>query len=60
MANLRFYTPSTLALGALVQLSESAAAHATRALRLNVGDDVVLFNGDGFNYSCTLTDIKKK
>jgi 16S rRNA (uracil1498-N3)-methyltransferase len=59
MANLRFYTPSTLALGALVQLSESAAAHATRALRLNVGDDVVLFNGDGFNYSCTLTDIKK-
>jgi len=59
MANLRFYTPSPLALGASVQLSESAAAHATRALRLNVGDDVILFNGDGFNYSCTLTDIKK-
>jgi len=59
MANLRFYTPSPLALGASVQLSESAAAHATRALRLNIGDDVVLFNGDGFNYSCTLTDIKK-
>lgn len=59
MANLRFYTPSPLALGASVQLSESAAAHATRALRLNVGDDAVLFNGDGFNYSCTLTDIKK-
>ncbi len=59
MANLRFYTPSPLALGASVQLSESAAAHATRALRLNVGDDVILFNGDCFNYSCTLTDIKK-
>ncbi len=59
MANLRFYTPSPLALGASIQLSESAAAHATRALRLNIGDDVVLFNGDGFNYSCTLTDIKK-
>ncbi len=59
MANLRFYTPSPLALGASVQLSESAAAHATRALRLNVGDDAVLFNGDGFNYNCTLTDIKK-
>jgi 16S rRNA (uracil1498-N3)-methyltransferase len=59
MANLRFYTHSPLALGASVQLSESAATHATRALRLNVGDDVILFNGDSFNYSCTLTDIKK-
>ena len=59
MANLRFHTPSTLAPGASVQLSENAAAHATRALRLSVGDDVVLFNGDGFNYSCTLTEIKK-
>lgn len=59
MANLRFYTHSALTVGASVQLSESAAAHATRALRLNVGDDAVLFNGDGFNYSCTLTEIKK-
>ena len=59
MANLRFYTHSALTVGASVQLSESAAAHATRALRLNVGDDAILFNGDGFNYSCTLTEIKK-
>lgn len=59
MANLRFYTHSAMTVGASVQLSESAAAHATRALRLNVGDDAILFNGDGFNYSCTLTEIKK-
>ena len=38
MANLRFYTNNHLALGDSIQLSESAAAHATRALRLNVGD----------------------
>ncbi|HSG93534.1 MAG TPA: 16S rRNA (uracil(1498)-N(3))-methyltransferase, partial [Methylotenera sp.] len=34
-------------------------AHATRALRLNVGDSATLFNGDGFDYECTLTSIKK-
>lgn len=59
MANLRFYTNNSLALGASVQLSENAAAHATRALRLNVGDGAIVFNGDGFDYECELTSIKK-
>ena len=59
MANLRFYSNSPLAMNATVLLSESAAAHATRALRLSEGDSVVLFNGDGFDYTCTLTTIKK-
>ena len=43
----------------MIQLSESAAAHATKALRLSVGDQVILFNGDGFNYDCELISIKK-
>jgi len=59
MANLRFFTDSPLALNSDIQLSESAAAHATRALRLNVGDNAVIFNGDGFDYACTLTSVKK-
>jgi 16S rRNA (uracil1498-N3)-methyltransferase len=59
MANLRFFTDSPLALNAEIQLSESAAAHATRALRLNVGDNAIIFNGDGFDYACTLTSVKK-
>lgn len=59
MANLRFFTDSPLALNADIQLSESAAAHATRALRLNVGDKAIIFNGDGFDYACTLTSVKK-
>ncbi len=60
MANLRFYTNSPLVLNETVQLSESAAAHATRALRLTEGDHAILFNGDGHNYDCTLTTVKKK
>lgn len=59
MANLRFFTDSPLALNTDVQLSENAAAHATRALRLNVGDHAIVFNGDGFDYACTLTSVKK-
>ena len=59
MANLRFYTDVPLAIGVGIQLSESAAGHAIRALRLNVGDSAIVFNGDGFDYTCTLTEIKK-
>lgn len=59
MSNLRFFTNSPLALNASVQLSESAAAHATRALRLSIGDSAVVFNGDGFDYDCELSSIKK-
>lgn len=59
MANLRFFTDSPLALDTAIQLSDNAAAHATRALRLNVGDSAIVFNGDGFDYECTLTSVKK-
>jgi 16S rRNA (uracil1498-N3)-methyltransferase len=59
MSNLRFFTNSPLALNASLQLSESAAAHATRALRLNIGDSAIVFNGDGFDYACELLSIKK-
>jgi 16S rRNA (uracil1498-N3)-methyltransferase len=59
MSNCRFYNHENLKIGATVKLSDSAAAHATRVLRLNVGDTTVLFNGDGSDYSCALTSIKK-
>lgn len=63
MSNPRFYCdPSKsdkLALGAQVKLPENAAIHATRALRLNVGDQAILFNGDGQDYLVELTFIKK-
>ncbi len=59
MANLRFYTNHSLAIGNTFQLSESAATHATKALRLNVGDSVTVFNGNGFDYPCELIDIQK-
>lgn len=60
MANMRFFSKALLTLDAHVQLSESAAAHATRALRLTVGDKAIIFNGDGFDYDCVIDSITKK
>ncbi len=59
MSNTRFYSAEKLSIGAVIPLSLSAATHATRALRLNVGDKIKLFNGDGFDYNCELISIKK-
>lgn len=59
MRKSRFYSDTKLALGAKVKLSENAAAHATRVLRLTVGDTLILFNGDGYDYTSELISIKK-
>ena len=59
MSNLRFYNPENLKIGASVRLSDNAAAHATRVLRLEISDCIVLFNGDGNDYTCAITSIKK-
>jgi 16S rRNA (uracil1498-N3)-methyltransferase len=59
MSNLRFYSPEHLQIGASVKLSDNAAAHATRVLRLEISDEIVLFNGDRHDYTCAITSIKK-
>ena len=59
MSNLRFYNPENLTIGATVRLSDNAAAHATRVLRLEVSDCIVLFNGDGNDYTSAIISIKK-
>lgn len=59
MPKNRFYCSDNLALGAIVKLSDSAASHAVRVLRMTAGDEATLFNGDGFDYTCELTLVKK-
>ena len=46
----RAYVDSALAAGARVSLEGSAAAHIRRVLRLETGDGLTLFNGDGQDY----------
>jgi 16S rRNA (uracil1498-N3)-methyltransferase len=60
MSNLRFYSPTPLTIGQTSALSENAAAHAIRVMRLKEGDTLTLFCGDGFDYHCALTAAGKK
>jgi len=59
MSNLRFYSPEKLAIGATVKLSDNAAIHATKVMRLNVGDKLYLFDGHGSDFECELISIQK-
>lgn len=59
MAAPRFFVPTALATGVSVALPGNAAHHAARVLRLNVGDAVTLFNGEGGEYPAVLTAIDK-
>ena len=59
MSNLRFYSVEKLQIGSTIKLSDNAATHATRVMRLNVGDALILFCGNGFDYECTLISVKK-
>lgn len=55
----RFYCSLPLSVGEIVDLP-SDTAHHIFVLRLNIGDRVELFNGEGGSYLATLTAISKK
>ena len=55
----RLYCDGVLSPGAVVELSERATRHV-HALRLHVGDALVLFNGDGTESAAVLTGIAKR
>src|SRR5512135_334458 len=63
MAAPRFFAPLELApeiVGTVVTLPQAAAHHATRVVRLAVGDALTLFNGEGGEYAATLITIDRK
>jgi 16S rRNA (uracil1498-N3)-methyltransferase len=50
----RVHVAAPLAEGARVTLEGAAASHVRRVLRLEAGDALVLFNGDGSDYAATV------
>ena len=56
----RFYQDRPLGLGEEVELDDNARRHAVQVLRLRPDDPLVLFNGDGKDYSARVTHIDKK
>ncbi|MDZ4348157.1 MAG: 16S rRNA (uracil(1498)-N(3))-methyltransferase [Xanthomonadaceae bacterium] len=56
----RIHVDHPLAVGQSLALPEAASQHLIRVLRLGVGDECVLFNGDGFDYRAVLESAAKK
>ena len=60
MRTTRIHVEQPLALGAELALPAQAAEHVARVLRMNAGDALTVFNGDGFDYTTTLTSVGKR
>ena len=55
----RLYSDQNLDPGSPARLDGRAAHYLGRVLRVAVGDNVVLFNGDGHDYACTVERVRK-
>jgi len=55
----RFYCPGEIATGQIIELPANAAHHAARVLRLEQGDAVTLFNGEGGEFAAIIARIAK-
>lgn len=56
----RIYYPFEMSADSFVTLTEDATNHLANVLRAKTGQAVVLFNGDGNEYSAQLTEVTKR
>ncbi|WP_322001316.1 16S rRNA (uracil(1498)-N(3))-methyltransferase [Marinobacter alexandrii] len=56
----RIFTDSPLSEGGTTELDDNAAQHVGRVLRMQPGQELRLFNGDGQDYPATITTVGKK
>jgi len=56
----RIYTEHILARGSQLELEPGPSAHIARAMRMQVGDILTLFNGRGGEYVATISAVGKK
>lgn len=55
----RIYQPQALNTAQIVRLSKGAAGHLIRVLRLQVGDEFILFNGKAGEFRATIIELNK-
>ena len=60
MAITRLYHPEHIEPGQTISLDKNTSHHLVRVLRAKKGLEVILFNGDGFEYTATLVDENQK
>lgn len=60
MSLTRIYQATTLEPNSTLMLDEAASHHLARVLRSEVGESLILFNGNGSEYTATIKHILKK
>jgi len=60
MRTIRVHVDMPLVAGARVDLSDAAAEHVLRVLRLRIGDALTLFNGDGHDYAGVIESTDRR
>lgn len=56
----RIYTPQSLQSSCNIELEEQTAHYLSKVLRMEVGRDLILFNGQGGQYQAKITEAHKK
>ena len=56
----RIYHETALNVGVSVLLGDDAANHVGRVLRMQAGQEMTLFNGDGYDYLAEIESVTKK
>lgn len=55
----RIYAPHALCESAEITLEKNASAHLCRVLRMQPGDRLIAFNGDGYDYPAKIVSVGK-
>ena len=56
----RLYLPQALTAGSTIQLPDTAVRHLVQVLRMQAGEALTVFNGDGGEYAATLSEVSRK
>ncbi|MBT7407222.1 MAG: RsmE family RNA methyltransferase, partial [Nitrosomonadales bacterium] len=56
----RFYHSNPLEIRQIIILDEFASHHALKVMRLKINAQLILFNGDGYEYIAHIISINKK
>ncbi|WP_432742415.1 16S rRNA (uracil(1498)-N(3))-methyltransferase [Methylobacter sp. G7] len=56
----RLYTPAPLVTGKLIELDDDNGHYVRTVLRLKKDAEVILFNGQGGEYLCTVSEVSRK
>lgn len=56
----RLYTPTPLVTGKCIELDDDSGHYVRTVLRLRTDDSIILFNGHGGEYLCTVAEVSRK